>query len=92
VITVYISTTVKSVSMWKPLSHTNKVNPGDKVRFSDNNSFVHGITLYQVVKAESHYFEIGPSEEKPGLGASLNKIVRYFDLGYNIKLEIWVAA
>lgn len=78
--------------MWKPLAHTYKANVGDKVRFADSNSFVDRETTYEVVKSERHYFEISPSLNEPViLRNNLKKVIRYFDLGYNIGLEIWVA-
>jgi len=76
--------------MWKPLAHTYTANVGDKVRFVDSNSFVNKETTYEVVKIERHYFEISPSfNEQVTLANNLKKVIRYFDLGYHIGLEIW---
>jgi len=74
--------------MWKPLAHTYKANIGDKVRFADSNSFVSKEITYEVVKTERHYFEISPALQPMQMN-KLKKVIRYFDLGYNIGLEIW---
>jgi len=78
--------------MWKPLAHTYKANVGDKVRFAVTNSFVNKETTYEVAKIERHYFEICPSlNEQLLIKNNLKKVIRYFDLGYNIGLEIWTS-
>jgi hypothetical protein len=77
--------------MWKPLSHTYKPNVGDKLRFAHSNSFVNKETTYEVVKIERHYFEISPSlNGSVILPNNIKKVIRYFDLGCNIRLEIWM--
>jgi len=70
--------------MWKPLASSERVHPGDKIRFNhtyntENNTEV----LFQVVKSDQHYFEIVQEN------ADAKKFVRYFDLGYNLKIDIW---
>jgi hypothetical protein len=78
--------------MWKPLAHTYEPNVGDKLRFAHSNSFVSKETTYEVVKIERHYFEISPSLNEAGiLSNNVKKLIRYFDLGYHIGLEIWMA-
>jgi hypothetical protein len=78
--------------MWKPLAHTYKANIGDKVRFADSNSFVSKEVTYEVVKTERHYFEISPSSHQRAIQLNrMKRVIRYFDLGYNIGLEIWIS-
>jgi hypothetical protein len=78
--------------MWKPLAHTYQANVGDKLRFAHSNSFVNKETTYEVIKIEHHYFEISPSlNESVIVSNNVKKVIRYFDLGYNIGLEIWMA-
>jgi hypothetical protein len=76
--------------MWKTLAATQKVNSGDRVRY------LYPIekkadSLYRVVKTDEHYFEILPAADNADLSQNLfsKKIVRYFDIGYNIQIEIW---
>ena len=75
--------------MWKTLTST-RVNRGDKVRY------LHPVatkaeSLFKVVKANEHYFEILPAADDDDLPQSIfsKKIVRYFDIGYNIQIELW---
>lgn len=76
--------------MWKHLTSTQRVNRGDKLRFhlpyDEKKEF-----LFKVVKTDEHYFEILPVvEEIDSLQShSSKKIVRYFDLGYNIQIDVW---
>jgi len=78
--------------MWKSLPITQTVNPGDKIRF--NHSYhAKNITdtLFKVVKADQHYFEILPIiQDCDAFQNQITKqVVRYFDIGYNINIEIW---
>jgi len=77
--------------MWKSLSFTQRVFQGDKIRFNNSPREVSADTLFQVVKADEHYFEVLPiSTECDTLQDFLTKkIVRYFDLGYYVQVEIW---
>ena len=73
--------------MWKSLANTQRVIQGDKIRF--NNS-PRTDTLFQVVKADEHYFEVLPIPQECDTFQDLaRKIVRYFDIGYYIQVEIW---
>jgi hypothetical protein len=76
--------------MWKPLTSTQRVNSGDKVRYLHPNARK-AETLFKVVKADEHYFEILPAVDDTNLSQSIfsKKIVRYFDVGYNIQIEVW---
>lgn len=52
-------------------------------------------SLFEVVKAERHYFEIIPKAENERLMAGNQperKIIKYIDLGYYVSLEIWKAS
>lgn len=64
------------------------VQPGDKIRYITS---VEGQKekLYQVVKADLHYFIIKPLSPSAGVRTIANQVVRYFDIGYNILLEVW---
>ena len=75
--------------MWKPLTSTQRVNSGDKIRYLYP-VVKNPDSCFKVVKTDEHYFELLP-EDKPELSQSLfsKKIVRYFDIGYNVQIEIW---
>lgn len=84
--------------MWKPLSAVDEVTPGDLVRYMHAELIlqkVPGDSLYEVVKAERHYFEIIPKTENERLmqgNQPERKIIKYIDLGYYVSLEIWKAS
>lgn len=76
--------------MWKTLTASQSVHPGDRIRYIDGPSFVNAGTLFRVVRTDQHYFEI--LHDTPNASAIQDlskKIVRYFDIGYNIVLEVW---
>lgn len=77
--------------MWKSLTLAQKVYQGDTIRF--NNASREGIntdTLFQVIKTDQHYFEVQPiNQDRETLQNLARKIVRYFDIGYYIQIEIW---
>jgi len=77
--------------MWKSLAFPQRVFQGDKIRFNNSPREVNPDTLFQVVKADEHYFEVLPiAPECDSLHDFLaKKIVRYFDIGYYIQVEIW---
>jgi hypothetical protein len=76
--------------MWKPLTTTQKVNSGDKVKYL-HPDVRKAETLFKVVKTDEHYFEILPAVDDADLPQSIfaKKIVRYFDIGYNVQIEVW---
>jgi hypothetical protein len=76
--------------MWKPLTSTQRVTNGDKVRYL-HPDVRKAETLFKVVKADEHYFELLPAVDDTNLPQSIfsKKIVRYFDVGYNIQIEVW---
>lgn len=77
--------------MWKSLSLTQKVYQGDKIRL--HHATREGITpayLFQVVKADEHYFEVLPiAADRETILDLTKKVVRYFDIGYYIQIEVW---
>ena len=77
--------------MWKTLTATQVVNRGDTIRY------LHSYekkteSLFKVVRTDAHYFEILPVIENDDSlpGHSSKKIVRYFDVGYNVNIEVWI--
>ena len=85
--------------MWKPLSAVDEVNPGDLVRYMHAELILQRVpedSLYEVVKAERHYFAIIPKTETERLEAATEsigrKIIKYIDLGYYVSLEVWKAS
>jgi hypothetical protein len=76
--------------MWKSLANTQRVFQGDKIRFNNSPREFNTDTLFQVVKTDEHYFEVLPiAPESDTLHNLAKKIVRYFDIGYYIQIEIW---
>jgi hypothetical protein len=76
--------------MWKSLANTQRVFQGDKIRFNNSPREFNTDTLFQVVKTDEHYFEVLPiAPESDVLHNLAKKIVRYFDIGYYIQIEIW---
>jgi hypothetical protein len=77
--------------MWKSLAFPQRVFQGDKIRFNNSPREVNPDTLFQVVKADEHYFEVLPiAPECDSFQDFLaKKIVRYFDIGYYVQVEIW---
>lgn len=74
--------------MWKPLTSTQRVNSGDKIRYI-HPDIKKAESLFKVVKPDEHYFEILPvDEDDPLQNDFTKKIVRYFDIGYNIQIEV----
>jgi hypothetical protein len=75
--------------MWQSLRPHQKVNAGDKIRYTGTSSLLTKEKFYKVIKTEQHYFEIVPdaSDETPTVFDT--NIIRYFDLGYTIRFERW---
>jgi hypothetical protein len=75
--------------MWKRLNSGDNVCVGDKVRF------IRAVPgdwqdAYTVIKTEQHYFQVVPGTEKSFDDSSFRaKIVKYFEIGHNMMLEIW---
>lgn len=76
--------------MWKSLANTQRVFQGDKIRFNNSPREFNTDTLFQVVRTDEHYFEVQPiAPESDPIQNFAKKIVRYFDIGYYIQIEIW---
>jgi hypothetical protein len=76
--------------MWKSLANTQRVFQGDKIRFNNSPREFSTDTTFQVVKTDEHYFEVQPiTPESDPLQNLAKKIVRYFDIGYYVQIEIW---
>jgi hypothetical protein len=79
--------------MWKSLNPGESVSLGDIIRhISPHAISAFGERLYQVVRAELHYFEISPKQEEDtesGI-ADDRKIIKYTDIGYHLGVEIWL--
>lgn len=76
--------------MWKTLTSSQSVRPGDKIRYIDGPAVVNNDTLFRVVRTDQHYFEILRDAPSPDALHDLSKkVVRYFDIGYTITLEVW---
>ena len=77
--------------MWKQLHSNLSVHPGDQIRYVGNSSFTNDDTLYQVTKADQFYFEMAPAETHADITQyrHTKRIVKYFDIGYYIGLEVW---
>jgi hypothetical protein len=73
--------------MWKTLALGQSVDAGDQVRYSDL-TVPTPPALYQVVKTDTHYFEIELAKEL-AQNELQRKLVRYFDIGHTVALEIW---
>ena len=78
--------------MWKQLQSCHDVHTGDQIRYTGNSSFTDSKALYTVTKTDQYYFEIIPaarSQADHSFSDLARRIVRYFDIGYHIGLEVW---
>ena len=78
--------------MWKSLSLTQKVYQGDKIRLHHaTREGSKPALLFLVVKTDEHYFEVLPITQESESTQDLfpKKIVRYFDIGHYIQIEVW---
>jgi hypothetical protein len=76
--------------MWKHLHPGQNVSLGDQLRYVDK-SVLHTENVFKVVKTDQHYFEIATDvKEGRATGNYLPKrIVKYFEIGYIVDLEVW---
>jgi hypothetical protein len=74
--------------MWKPLSQSESVSVGDRIRFRGTYPG-NPEDAYTVVKTEAHYFQILPAVEKAA-DEMRRKVVKYFEIGTYFKVEIWM--
>jgi hypothetical protein len=77
--------------MWKSLNPGEKVRAGDTVRYRSSSLFLVSYlnNLYEVVKTDSHYFEIKIRADEPDNDDPDRKVIKYMDVGYYISMEIW---
>ncbi|MBO9203055.1 MULTISPECIES: hypothetical protein [Niastella] len=77
--------------MWEPLISPQILNQGNKIRFIDRHAVDDIQSSFIVVRTDAHYFEILPVvrdfEALPG--DFRKKVVRFFDIGYGIQIEVW---
>jgi hypothetical protein len=79
--------------MWKSLNPGESVSLGDIIRhISPHAISAFGERLYQVVRAELHYFEISPKQDAEAKSEIINerKIIKYTDIGYHLGVEVWL--
>jgi hypothetical protein len=72
--------------MWTPLRSGDNVTVGDTIRFIGTYP---GKDPYKVVQAESHYFQIMPAGEDGPVHEQRRKVVKYYEIGYYLRIEIW---
>jgi hypothetical protein len=77
--------------MWKTLNNGDRVIAGDSIRYRLGSSRFTGSpdVLYEVVKTDQHYFEVAARTDDGTLDKTDRKIIKYMDVGYHIKLEVW---
>ncbi|WP_207515644.1 hypothetical protein [Longitalea luteola] len=77
--------------MWKTLGSTQKVNQGDKIKIFHPHRQEDTGSLFIVVRTDAHYFEILPivGELEVLPKDFRKKVVRYFDVNYSLKIEVW---
>ena len=77
--------------MWKAIIPGEKLAPGDTIRYQPSSpNFPYRDNIYQVVKADLHYFEVVIQTGLAGAGELIDrKIIKYIDIGYHIALELW---
>ncbi len=74
--------------MWKPLNFGENVSVGDTIRFIGTYPGKPK-DPYTVVKTESHYFQIIPASERDANDELRRKVVKYYEIGYYLKVEVW---
>ena len=76
--------------MWQVLNSGDKVSEGDYLRYRSISNQPVESEVYLVAKTDQHYFEIvKKSDSDEGYSFPPRKLVRYIDIGYNIRLERW---
>jgi hypothetical protein len=78
--------------MWKTLTSTQKVNQGDKIKIIHSHRVEATEAFFIVVRTDAHYFEILPVVGDLDVLPTdfRKKVVRYFDIGYSLKVEVWM--
>jgi hypothetical protein len=77
--------------MWTSLSPGERVQAGDIIRFRPGLSQLAAPRdmLYDVIKADQHYFEVAVRADDEDDGKRDLKIIKYMDIGYHLIIEIW---
>jgi hypothetical protein len=78
--------------MWKTINPGDNVTLGDTVRYQPSAyNLSYKEKIYQVIKTDQHYFEIivKPNEEDIGEYPA-RKIIKYMDIGYHVRVEVWM--
>ena len=77
--------------MWKSLNPGEKVQAGNTIRYRTSSSYLKYTLdkIYDVVKADQHYFEVEPRGNETDNNEQGRKVIKYMDVGYHISLEIW---
>jgi len=77
--------------MWISFNTGDKVREGDSIRYRLGST--HPLSsldkIFDVIKAEQHYFEIVTRSGQESGGEEDRRIIKYMDVGYHINLEIW---
>jgi hypothetical protein len=79
------------IIMWKTLNPGERVTTGDTIRYRLGASRFTASpdVLYVVVKTDQHYFEVAVRTDEGKVDKTDRKIIKYMDVGYHIKLEVW---
>lgn len=75
--------------MWKTLNYGQNVCVGDKIRYN-NQALADHQKVYKVERTDQYYFVISPEgPDNTYFKQPIKKVVRHFDIGYHINLELW---
>jgi hypothetical protein len=77
--------------MWKSFNTGDKVLEGATIRYrlGPSHPFSSVEKIFDVIKAEQHYFEIVARSGQESGDEEDRRIIKYMDVGYHINLEIW---
>jgi hypothetical protein len=77
--------------MWKLLTTGESVSVGDQIRFLGTYAGKKQ-DPYTVVKTEQHYFQVLQATDRTPVAETklFTKVIKYFEIGYYHKLEIWI--
>ncbi|MBN9382283.1 MAG: hypothetical protein J0H74_16050 [Chitinophagaceae bacterium] len=77
--------------MWKSLNPGEKVHAGNTIRYRSSSLYLKSYVnkIYDVVKADQHYFEVEARMSDEDNNERDRKVIKYMDVGYHIRLEIW---
>jgi hypothetical protein len=77
--------------MWKAIAPAEKIIVGDTVRYQPSPSNLsYKLQIYEVVKADQHYFEIiVKAVNDDNTKSTERRIIKHIDIGYHLGLEVW---